>query len=153
MSLIARIAKVSQDHDIDSGAFENSLILELPGGVMVRAVVNDKAVELVMALVADGASGKPSTLPENDARTTVTMDATDAFREELMHGQPAMVFGGDAPAQETPEPGPDPITPPRQNYSRTVPKDEMGYPVVTAVGVDAGEVLGGPEEEDGVAQL
>lgn len=38
--------------------------------------------------------------------------------------------------------------------SRTVPKDDMGYPVVRNAGVDPGEVVGGSDtDEDGVGQF
>lgn len=38
--------------------------------------------------------------------------------------------------------------------SRTVPKDDMGYPIVQGAGVDPGEVVGGSDmDEDGVGQF
>ena len=57
------------------------------------------------------------------------------------------------PIQPAPAPPPRPVPMPQPARVRTVPKDEYGFPIVQASGMDAGSVLAEAIDDDGVPQI
>lgn len=157
------VTHIGQSLDLKSKSFIHTLTLQLPNGVAVQATVDERAVEAMMQMVAEGAP------PASEPPPQQTNQAESEFVDGLYEGQPAHVFGGAPEPTEEEDQGqqmqlPPPqqqqtvgqprlIRPPQPVRIRTVPKDEMGNPVVAPSGVDAGQVLGEALDDDGVPQI
>jgi hypothetical protein len=159
----ATIVSLSQDMDLKSGSMANFMVLELPNGKSVRALIGDESAQEIVHLAV-----------EQNGRT---IPAPPAFHSEPFHSEPppplaadvppsdeaTVIFGGNGssvppPPMEDPPPPPAPerraTTVPARRPKR-VDKDEMGYPVVRMDGaVDPQDVTSSRDrDEDGVGQI
>lgn len=163
----AEIIRVSQDIDLKSGSTEYFIVLSLPNGKVVRASIaqEDAQVLLLSSSAIESAAanyapeGSPLDAPEEPPYEPPPWSRAGAQQppEKFSAPEGAFVFGGqdvsDAPVEPPPQP------PPRQNKPKrrmtTVPKDDMGYPIVRDGAVDPGEVSGassGEVDEEGIGQ-
>jgi hypothetical protein len=140
MSLSATVVSLSQDMDLETGAMAHFLVLRLPNGKSVRALITDEgAHEIVQLFVQSGGA-------------SVSAETPIAFTEgELRPESEGFVFGGSMLAPEPAPPSPPPT--PRAARIRHVPKDEMGYPIVPQPSMRAAGGGGAASDEDGVDQV
>jgi hypothetical protein len=137
--LSASIVSLSQDMDLDTGSMANFMMLELPDGKVVRALITDEAAQDIIRLTVErNGSARPH-----------------SHVEGFIEPEQAHVFGGEG---SNPEPAPEkppPIASPPRKRPKSVDKDELGYPVVHMEGgVDPSELTGGKDrDEDGVGQI
>lgn len=166
------VVSLSQDVSFEDGSITNFVLLRVPSGQVIRAVVTDDSAKVLVEnfAVQQGAS-MPQAPVDKPAAPVVTND------------EGAVVFGGapaeyeepsssfwvpsSAPAAPRPAPKPQPVwtdasaqaqaykeeqqrlrNNPRSSEARTVAKDEYGYPIVRGNGIDPGEVLGGGDVDD-----
>ena len=153
----AVITHIGQNLDLKKRSFDHTIKLQLPDGSIIGATIDERSVEQLMKFVAEGDA--PTEAEER------TPDRTDEFANAMYDGQPANVFGGDAPGGDAESYDSQmslPIQPaaptrqvamPQPVRIRTVPKDEYGFPIVQASGVDAGSVLAEAIDDDGVPQI
>jgi hypothetical protein len=152
----AVITHIGQNLDLKRRSFDHTIKLQLPDGSIIGATIDERSVEQLMKFVAEGDAPTEERAP----------DHTDEFASAMYDGQPANVFGGDAsgelepddsqmslPIQPAPAPPPRPVPMPQPARVRTVPKDEYGFPIVQASGMDAGSVLAEAIDDDGVPQI
>jgi hypothetical protein len=139
--LSATIVSLSQDMDLDTGSMANFMMLALPNGKVLRALITDEAAQDIIHLtVGRNGSGEP------------TLHAEGQISELKVE---AHIFGGDdepIPDRRNEESLPPP---PVRKRPKSVDKDELGYPVVHMEGgVDPSELTGGKDrDEDGVGQI
>lgn len=156
MSFLVEIITMTQEMNLEDGSMAHFLVLKLPSGVLVKALVSDESAQ---AVVYAKVNGTPP--PEKEETlifpSTIPMEKTNGSNG---HPQPefsddgAMIFGGEAPTKQPPLPPQPAPTPQRQRVSR-VEKDDLGYPIIRVQGgQDPGEVVGGHDlDEDGVGQV
>lgn len=156
--MFAEISRISQDIDLKTGASSFFIVLTLPTGKVVRASIAAEDAQILLTGSADDTSAPPDmTQPEPE------YEPPPWARGELPASAPstsvpegAFVFGGqDTPVDEPP--APPPVQQPQRKPQRrmtTVPKDEMGYPIIRNGAVDPGEVVGhsGDPDEEGIGQ-
>lgn len=169
-----------QSYEFESGAVSNTLVLRLPSGEEVRALVDDgAALAITRAYVAS--LDAPATRDERGAWPSVAENEPDDARFEASLGAPmpeegqftpammeddARVFGGQisprcgadvepvpsAPSEEAAASQPRPTRP----RAPIVQKDEYGYPVFRGRGYAEPRTLVGGHgdgEEDGVGSI
>lgn len=158
--LTATIESLSQDMDLKSGSMANFMMLRLPNGRLVRALIGDDAAQEIVSLSV-GTNGTTIPAPAPVWAEEPGGDAVDVTTH---------IFGGAAQKLEAPPPddevdeplpvpppAPPPSPPPARPRRRpkSVSKDEMGYPVVQMEGgVDPREMTSSrDQDEDGVGQI
>jgi len=142
--MMLHVKKMSQDLDLDTGAVSNFVLLQLPNGGLIRALVDEEAALAITnchVLGADAPRPMPPSsyvAPSDFATSSGSPPADDA----------PLIFGGDAG-------GDSPLPAPPVQRARSVGRDEYGYPVVRGgSGVDPGEIsTSGGQDEDGVGQV
>lgn len=169
----AEILALTQELNFETGVTTNYLVLRIQGGAIVRAPVgDDDAVKIVASASLEGppvtaASSAPSYIGPQTPRQEAPQEQQDP---DVGASSDARVFGGDyqpgatdKPSYDYEEPPPPPpvVTPPRARGEkierppiRSVPRDEMGYPVANRNGVDVNAHFGGQNaDEDGVGSV
>lgn len=170
------VVSLSQDVSFEDGSITNFVLLRVPSGQVIRAVVTDDSAKV---LVETFAAQQGSTM---NAPPTPTAPATTNDEGAVIFGgapseyeEPASSFWMPSVAASDPRPAPrqQPAPKdaaaqaraykeeqqhirnnPRSFEARTVAKDEYGYPIVRGNGVDPGEVLGGGDvDDDGVGSI
>lgn len=135
---------MTQEMDLKDGSLSHFIVLQLPSGILVKALISDDSAQAVVhAQVTGGAPPPPEPVKEFS-----NWPLTDQ-EEGNVH-----VFGGE---DETPSKYVEPPLSPAIPKSRIVrvEKDEWGYPIVRRTGaIDSNMVTGGNDpDEDGVGQL
>lgn len=153
------ITHIGQSLDLKRRSFDHTVKLELPDGQVISATVDEQSVERLMKFVANDESPDQMELPTS----------ADPFSDGQYADQPAHLFGGagsitspvlsEASEQmtlpvTTPVERPEPPVPyPQPSRTRTVPKDEYGYPIVRGSGVDVEALVSGGMDDDGVPTI
>lgn len=153
----ATIVSLSQDMDLESGSMANFMVLGLPNGKKVRALISDESAQDIVQLSVEQ-NGRTIPAPPFHPEVPAPPPSSDAPPAD-----DTIFFGGNgAPLIE--EPQPLPPSQPERRTAATIPagrrpqrvdKDEMGYPVVRMEGaVDPQEVTSARDrDEDGVGQI
>jgi hypothetical protein len=147
VALSATIVSLSQDMDLESGALANFLVLRLPSGRMLRALITDDGASEVVRLVTE-AGGVPSTFPAPAPAARVT-PPSDAAGESFVRSADEDAFEFGAGGSPAPPAAPSPAPPAPAPRPRHVAKDEMGYPIVPRPPASAAPLV----DEDGVSPL
>lgn len=152
--LAVTILSLSQDMDLASGSMANFMMVRLPNGKVVRALIGDEAAQDIVSLSVVNGATIPAPPPQEEAEDP---DFTSqVLSTHVFGGDGAADDGAPAPEPESPPPAPLPAPAARAVIRpRRVDKDEMGYPVVHADGaVDPRDATGGRDrDEDGVGQI
>lgn len=138
---------MTQEMNLEDGSMAHFLVLRLPSGVSIKALVSDESAQAVIYAKVNGGA------PPHPATPSPVPSPLIAEREApLNEDGDALIFGGEDVPLATVEPPPAPL-PPRNRITR-VEKDEWGYPILRVRGgQDPGEVVGGMDpDEDGVSQ-
>lgn len=162
----ALILGVSNFVSFPAGETENRLLLQLPNGQHIEAVISDEGLEAVARCfgapqepVAHAPTSAPDKTNRLDSSPRVETSST-VFEETTVDGAPAFVFG-ERPYEPEPAPAPPPPAPvvhqaPPPRKGRLVGKDSAGNPIIETPGAaTTAEITGttGDRDEDGVAQL
>jgi len=160
VSFLVELVTMSQEMSLEDGSVTNFIVLRLPTGTLVKALISDESASQVVHAKVTGTSAPPVTVAPLAAPTPpsvkeLTGTAGDNFS---LTEDSALVFGVAeakpiAPTpQQTVQHAPPPL--PRRKATR-VEKDEWGYPILrTPGGVDVNEVIGGRDrDEDGFGQV
>jgi len=158
--MLIKALRLSQDVDLADASVTNFLVMQLPGGEVIKALVSDESVEKLTRAMSAMGVGDPMTEAAMLATFARTEAAPLARPEPPEDDEPvgAVIFGGGAPGQLPSQepPPPPPVRPPSRIV--TVATDDMGYPIVRHKnGVDPRDVIGGDgapgaKDEDGVGQ-
>ena len=145
---------LSQEMNFGDGSVTNFLMLRLPSGDVVKALVSDAAVERIAANLAGAKTG---VAPPPPAARPVQAPAGQVGVASQGTESEAFIFGG-GPAEAAAEvPAPPPPPPPVRPKITRVEKDSMGYPIVRTAGgnsLDTDSAIGGGaiQDEDGIGQ-
>lgn len=178
-----QIVSMSQDVSFEDGSVTNFLTLRVPSGHLVRAVVAEDSVPVLVDNLAATQTGVPPQAPKvSIPRTAVEEGYYENYAQSSSHEDVWMPPGGSPYQPRTPvvsedyDPALSSNDPSVQsaayrdkqkrvaerikrggtNNSRSVPKDDMGYPIISGSGgVDPGELMGssGALDEDGVGSI
>lgn len=167
----ALILGVSNFVSFPAGETENRLLLQLPNGMQIEAIISDDGLASVVACfgaqttsilhsptpsdssrMPDGA--EPFVAPSEDASfdRIVTADGTSAY---VFGQRPHAITEDTAAVVEAPPPSPVLLTS-TSRKTRMVGKDNAGNPIVEVIGaISPADVTGttGDKDEDGVSQL
>jgi hypothetical protein len=174
----ALILGVSNFVSLPAGETENRLLLQLPNGRHIEAIISDESLAAVAGCFGapqEDLSGGPQEaipptptppvsrgIPDGAVAREPVLETTGAVPFDHMttaDGTPAYVFGQPPKPEEEPEPEPAVRMPPppmATRKTRLVGKDNAGNPIVEVVGaVNPTDITGttGDKDEDGVAQL
>lgn len=141
------IKGVSQDISCEDGSSTYSLIIQLPTGAIVRAVITEDSAKLVLSQLVPRSTASPT------IRDTPPHPEVDSYPvEDPEYPQAAMVFGGDS---STPQPPPTNVHPTAGvvAHARQVAQDSMGYPVLSGEHYSAEDSTVGELDEEGVGQV
>lgn len=173
MIVPAEILTIRQDLNLEQGASANFLVIRLPTGRVIQALVDDDVVKEIISIVANGEAPAP-VMPVAPA-VYDRPPPTRLVQEQLEDGTSIAVFGGtgesggqmphepppiahmeDAPYEPEPEQEVRPRPAMRQQTQRApkVQADAKGNPIVVARdGVDPGEYIGNEEEPGEAASI
>jgi hypothetical protein len=160
--MLAEISRISQDIDLKTGASSFFVVLTLPTGRAVRASIAAEDAQTLLVWSSPDAMAEPF----DTSRTESDYAPSGWSKEGLQSSIPpavvpdgAFVFGGqDPPPERQSEDAVDvpakPLSSKPRRRMTTVPKDEMGYPIVRNGTVDPGEVVGhySDPDEEGIGQ-
>jgi hypothetical protein len=172
----ALILGISNFVSLPGGETENRLLLQLPNGKHIEAIISDESLVAVAGCFGapqEDLSGAPQKavphaptppvsggIPDGAVAQAPVLEATGATPFDHMttaDGTPAYVFGQPPKPEEEPPPAPViPMPPPATRKTRLVGKDNAGNPIVEVAGaVNPSDITGtaGDKDEDGVAQL
>ncbi len=130
-----QVVSIQQEMNLEQGVNANFLILRLPSGQIIRALIDDDSLQTVIGAAAGHAPSPPPPQPEEQENGVRFFggDASPSVEEAR-----APSIGHVDNALESPyapdEPIPRPPTRARV-VPRTVQSDEMGNPVVADSGV------------------
>lgn len=128
------LLKLSQDLDLNDGEVTNLIVLQLPNGGQVKAIISEEGAASIIQCRL-GSSTVPSASKEVEPPDTT-------------------VFGGNDDPYVPPQPATQDVLASRPR-PRRVDKDEYGYPVVHMPnGVDPNSLSSSTDaDEDGVSQI
>ncbi len=146
MAFQVEIVTIRQEYSLEQGLTANFLVLRLPSGRIVQALVEDNVVSEVVALAAQQGHEARPVIPDQPEESSAAPVA------QLDDGTLVAVFGGtepQAPSDPQEEPPPQIPRPPMRSRVRApkVEADSAGNPIAAVRnGVDAGTVLGGESD-------
>lgn len=152
MSFSVEVTTMTQEMNLEDGSMAHFLVLRLPTGALIKALVSDESAQAVVYAKVSGTAPPTQAAAVPRASSESFEPAADGIDGDTM------VFGGmaeiplsDRMALKAEQ---DFTPPPQKNRIVRVEKDEWGYPIVrTQGGQDPGEVVGGSDpDEDGVSQ-
>jgi hypothetical protein len=160
--MLVEISRISQDIDLKTGASSFFIVLTLPIGRVVRASIVAEDAQILLAWSPPGETAEFSSTPRTESDYEPSGWSKEGLQPSVTSAvvpDGAFVFGGQDPPPE--RQFEDVVDVPAKLLSSklrrrmtTVPKDEMGYPIVRNGTVDPGEVVGhySDPDEEGIGQ-